>query len=111
MKKVKMLVNTAYKGPRKEGDIVSVPDDFAERWVKNHIAVAYESDSEVEGAAESGITETVSEDEVEVESGDESSLSEMSAKELYALCKEKGIEADAKKSKEYYLDKLEGKNE
>ena len=109
MKKVKLLVNTAYKGPRKEGDIVSVPDDFAERWVKNHIAVAYESDSEVEAAAESGITETVSEDEVE--SSDESSLSEMSAKELYALCKEKGIEADAKKSKEYYLDKLEGKNE
>lgn len=111
MKKVKLLVNTAYKGPRKEGDIVSVPDDFAERWVKNHIAVAYESASEVEEAAESGITETVSEGEVEVESGDESSLSEMSAKELYALCKEKGIEADAKKSKEYYLDKLEGKNE
>ena len=109
MKKVKLLVNTAYKGPRKEGDIVSVPDDFAERWVKNHIAVAYESASEVEEAAESGIIETVSEDEVE--SGDESSLSEMSAKELYALCKEKGIEADAKKSKEYYLDKLEGKNE
>lgn len=111
MKKVKLLVNTAYKGPRKEGDIVSVPDDFAERWVKNHIAAAYESASEVEEAAESGITETGSEDEVEVESGDESSLSEMSAKELYALCKEKGIEADAKKSKEYYLDKLEGKNE
>ena len=38
MKKVKFITDTAYQGPRKEGDIVDVPDDFADRWVKNGIA-------------------------------------------------------------------------
>ena len=89
MKKVKLLVNTAYQGPRKEGDVVSVPDDFAHRWVKNGIA-EYTS-------------EQVEEEPVKEEGTD---YSTMSAKELYALCKEKGLDVEAKKSKEYYIEKL-----
>lgn len=89
MIKVKMLVNTAYQGPRKEGDIIPVPEDFARRWVKNGIA-------EFAGAQE------VEQAEVE-EAVDYSS---MTAKELYELCKSQGIEVEAKKSKEYYIEKL-----
>ena len=56
MLKVRFMVNTAYKHPRKEED----KHDY----------------------------------------------SDMNAKDLYALCKQKGIEVEAKRSKEYYLEKL-----
>lgn len=94
MTKVKLLVNTAYQGPRKEGDVINVPDDFAHRWIKNKIA------------------EPVVEDEVDVEPEVEEipeaevSYEDMNAKQLYALCKEKGLDVEAKKSKEYYIEKL-----
>ena len=94
MKKVKMLVSTAYQGPRKEGEVISVPDDFAARWVKNKIAAYVEEVAEVESEQKS----------VEGESVDE--LESKNAKELYALCKEQGIEVEAKKSKEYYIEQL-----
>lgn len=101
MKKVKLLVNTAYQGPRKEGDVISVPDDFAARWVKNGIAVLAEEVEETEDVEEV-VEEEVQEEEVE-ETPD---YSGMNAKELYAICKEKGIEVEPKQSKEYYLEKL-----
>lgn len=94
MKKVKMLVSTAYQGPRKEGEVISVPDDFAARWVKNKIAAYVEEVAEVESEQKS----------VEGEAADE--LESKNAKELYALCKEQGIEVEAKKSKEYYIEQL-----
>ena len=87
--KVEMLVDTAYQGPRKEGDIISVPEDFAYRWVKNGIARL------VEGAGN---------DEGEKVPANYESLS---AKKLYELCQERGIEVEAKKSKAYYIEKLE----
>lgn len=109
--KVKMLVNTAYQGPRKEGDVVTVPEDFAKRWVKNGIA-EYANGQEVnepEATEEPEVVdvqETV-EDEVVAEAVEGSTDYEsMNAKELYALCKEKGIDVEPKKSKEYYLEKL-----
>ena len=37
---------------------------------------------------------------------DKHDYSDMNAKDLYALCKQKGIEVEAKRSKEYYLEKL-----
>ena len=94
MKKVKMLVSTAYQGPRKEGEVISVPDDFAARWVKNKIAAYVEEVAEVESEQKSVEGEVVDE------------LESKNAKELYALCKEQGIEVEAKKSKEYYIEQL-----
>lgn len=104
MKKVKLLVNTAYQGPRKEGDVIPVPDDFAHRWVNNGIAEYYNGNDAVNEG------DTLPEQEVDVKSEEqetaENGLSKMSAKDLYALCKEKGLDVEAKKGKEYYIEKL-----
>lgn len=102
MRKVKFLVNTAYQGPRKEGEVLSVPDDFAARWVKNGIA-AYVGGNEpatIEEEVPVPVEEAVAEDAT-IED-----YSTMSAKDLYALCKDKGIDVEAKKGKEYYIEKL-----
>lgn len=117
--KVKMLVNTAYQGPRKEGDVISVPEDFAKRWVKNGIAAYVQAEQETD-EPETPVDETPETDDVqgqadettedgtapEESTDDKSDYESMSAKELYALCKEKGIDVEAKKSKEYYIEKL-----
>ena len=104
--KVKMLVNTAYQGPRKEGDVISVPEDFAKRWVKNGIA-AYAQEVHETDEPETPVDETTEDCTVTEESTDDKpDYESMSAKELYALCKEKGIDVEAKKSKEYYIEKL-----
>ena len=117
--KVKMLVNTAYQGPRKEGDVISVPEDFAKRWVKNGIA-AYVHEEQETDEPETPVDETPETDDAqeqtdettedgtaqEESTDDKSDYESMSAKELYALCKEKGIDVEAKKSKEYYIEKL-----
>lgn len=101
MKKVKLLINTAYKGPRKEGDVLPVPEDFAKRWVKNGIAeYVNEEISDEISSEEPAITEEPAVTEEVVD------YSEMTAKDLYALCKEKGLEVEAKKGKEYYIEKL-----
>lgn len=116
--KVKMLVDTAYEGPRKEGDVISVPEDFAHRWVKNKIAELVEvedtdeddditdngeengSESEGDAGNEDGFEE-INEDEVP-----DFDYESLTAKELYELCQKKGIEVEAKKSKAYYIEKL-----
>ena len=102
--KVRLLVNTAYQGPKREGEEVLVPEDFAARWVKNKIAVYVEQEV---------VEEEISEDSVPVEDeADEvvekpaNDFESMSAKELYALCKEKGLDVEAKKNKAYYVEKL-----
>lgn len=114
-----MLVNTAYQGPRKEGDVISVPEDFAKRWVKNGIAAYVQAEQETD-EPETPVDETPETDDVQgqadetTEDGtapegstdDKPDYESMSAKELYALCKEKGIDVEAKKSKEYYIEKL-----
>lgn len=95
MRKVKMLVDTAYKGPVKAGEEINVPDDFANRWVKNKIAVLVEEEKEevVEGT-------TDADDVAEID------YSSMKVKELYDLCVERGIEVEVKQPKQYYIDKL-----
>lgn len=108
MKKVKFLTDTAYQGPRKTGEIVNVPDDFAARWQKNGIAEIV-SEAEVETTkAEEKPAEPVVE-EPEVVATPATDYSNMNAKELYTLCKESGIEVEAKKAKEYYIEKLTAK--
>lgn len=99
MKRVKFLVGTAYKGPRKEGEVISVPDDFANRWVKNGIAMLIGEEPSVEKVVD---TETPS----EITETNIADYENMSPKDLYALCKDKGIDVEAKKSKEYYIEKL-----
>ena len=109
--KVKMLVNTAYQGPRKEGDVIFVPEDFANRWVKNGIAelvcddvsgnndVTNDANDSNEPEGTGDVTEGNKDDSVV-------DYTSMSAKDLFAACKEKGIDVEAKKSKEYYIEKL-----
>ena len=104
MLKVRFLVNTAYQGPRKEGEEIYVPEDFASRWAKNSIA---EIVTEDEKSDQHDVPEEVVADEEEAaKDEDKHDYSDMNAKDLYALCKQKGIEVEAKKSKEYYLEKL-----
>ena len=103
MLKVRFLVNTAYQGPRKEGEEIYVPEDFASRWAKNSIA---EIVTEGEKPDKNDVHEEVVADEAPAEEDDKNDYSDMNAKDLYALCKQKGIEVEAKRSKEYYLEKL-----
>lgn len=103
--KVKLLVSTAYQGPRKEGDIVLVPEDFASRWVKNKIAVLV-PEEDIEEDKEDITQEIENETEVTDEVTETIDYTTMKAKELYDLCVEKGIDVEAKKSKEYYIEKL-----
>lgn len=103
-KLVQLLVNTAYKGPRKEGDVFPVPDDFASRWVKNGIAIYAEEKPNEDKTPDEPRTPDTLDEEPKVEKPDYSS---MSAKDLYALCKERGIEVEAKQSKEYYIGKIQ----
>lgn len=103
MLKVRFLVNTAYQGPRKEGEEIYVPEDFASRWAKNSIA---EIVTEDEKSDQHDVPEEVVADEAPDEEEDKHDYSDMNAKDLYALCKQKGIEVEAKRSKEYYLEKL-----
>lgn len=90
--KVKLLVNTAYNGPKKKGDEFDVPEAIANRWVKNKIAEVIEEDVPVGDPV--------------VEPDEDVDYASMNAKELYLVCKEKGLEVEAKKSKEYYLEML-----
>ena len=104
MLKVRFLVNTAYQGPRKEGEEIYVPEDFASRWAKNSIA---EIVTEGEKSDQHDVPEeAVADDEEAAKDEDKHDYSDMNAKDLYALCKQRGIEVEAKKSKEYYLEKL-----
>ena len=91
--KVKMLVSTAYQGPRKEGEIVTVPEDFAHRWVKNKIAELVGEVPEESEVPEAVEEETV--EEVVEEPAAEDKYASMTAKELYELCQENGIEVEA----------------
>ena len=106
MKRVKFLTDTAYQGPRREGDEINVPDDFALRWEKNGIAkimgdeyITKEEHEDTEVEDKETTNEVVSEEEVE-------DFTNMNAKELFAKCKERGLEVEAKKSREYYIEKL-----
>lgn len=79
---VKLLTQTRYKGDTIFPDTeINVDDKTALRWEKSKIASIIKGNSG-------------------------SPLEQMSAKELYALCLEKGIEVAEKQKKEVYLDLL-----
>ena len=109
MLKVRFLVNTAYQGPRKEGEEIYVPEDFASRWAKNSIAEIVtegEKSDQHDVTEEEVVADEAPDEEEAVKEEDNHDYSNMNAKDLYALCKQKGIEVEAKRSKEYYLEKL-----
>ena len=81
--KVKMLVNTNYKGFRQIDEEIEVPEEVAIRWINKNIAV------EVEELMEVG-----------------TSFDKMSVKQLYKMCIEQGLDVKQKQSKEYYIDEL-----
>lgn len=75
---VKMLVSTVFGGSRLHpGDVIGVMGDVAERWAKR------------------GIAELIAQD-----------ITKLSAKQLYSLCKERGIDAEPKLQKADYLELL-----
>ena len=111
MKKVdvKMLVATAFNGPKKPGDIISVPEATAKRWAKLGIAEIIDVVEEDEVVEEEVVEADVEETEEElVQAVDYES---MPGKALFDLCKEKGIEVEARQPKAYYIEKLTAKVE
>ena len=86
--KVKMLVNTNYKGFRQIDEEIEVPKEVAIRWVTKGIA-AYVEEVEEEEIMEIGTT-----------------FENMSVKQLYKICIKQGLDVEPKRSKEYYIDEL-----
>lgn len=106
MKNVKMLVNTIYDGPIKAGEIIAIPDDYAERWNANGIATIL-GDSDIVDSEEPDEEESDSHDEEEVtQEFTKEDYEKMSGKELFALCKGRGLEVEAKQPKAVYIDAL-----
>lgn len=101
---VKMLVSTAFDGPKKPGDELLVPEDTANRWAKLGIAEIIGKVEDVEDEVE---TEDLEAEEVE----EEIDYNSMTGKALFELCKERGIEVEAKQPKTYYIEKLTNKEE
>jgi hypothetical protein len=93
-----MLVDTAYMGSRRAGDIIEVPDDFAFRWTKNRIAEYVIEKSTEDKEEETGAPEGFL-DESET-------LEKMTSKELYGLCIERAIEVEPKMPKAHYIELL-----
>lgn len=90
--KVKMLTQTFWNGVRRIDDEVTVDSETGQRWIDKGIASFVES---------TPIAKTSEEEEVDgIYAGKK-------AKELYDLCVERGIPAEAKKAITYYVDLLE----
>lgn len=91
---VKMLEQTHYGKTLFPDDVVKVDNETGLRWIGNGIAEVVESDDTIESA---DVSETV----------DDGTYASKDAKALYALCKERNIDAEARKSKEHYIELLE----
>lgn len=104
---VRMLVSTAYDGPKKPGDELFVPEDTANRWAKLGIAEIIGKEVEDDDVEDEVETEELETEEVE----DEIDYNSMTGKALFELCKERGIEVEAKQPKAYYIEKLTNKEE
>lgn len=77
--KVKMLKTTSYQGLRKIGEVEEVPVEVANRWLAKGIAVTM-------------VDEIVANAPVEAEIPSFEGYEDKSPKELFALCKARGIE-------------------
>lgn len=99
MNKVRILVQTRYDGPKFPGDEVEVDNATAKRWCNNGIAeiievVEDETPEEIVGQDNTNTEETPT------------SYDELTAKQLYELCVEKGIEVEPKQAKQVYIELL-----
>lgn len=90
-----MNTQTFFNGYKFPGEEHEVPADTARRWVKKGIA-SFAEDQDI-----NEVDQEVMDDVNPVDS-----YKGMKAKELYDLCAERGIEAEVKQSKEYYIEKL-----
>ena len=88
--KVKLKTNTCFSGRTlKIGETIEIKDEIAARWFKI------------------GIAEIIEEKPVEVETENgEVDITKLSAKKLYQLCIEEGLEVEKQKPKQYYIDQL-----
>ena len=84
---VQMISSTHYGKPLQPGDMVEVNETIAKRWEKAKIAIVVEQPKT------------------------EKALEDMTAKELFELCVERGFEVEPKKGKAYYLEFLKEDNE
>ncbi len=92
--KVRMLKDTNYMGFKPVGSEPEVDNSIGLRWINKGIAepiVAEERKKDIGGDA-----------------GDDSpsKYAGMSAKELYAVCKERELDVEARRSKDYYIHAL-----
>ena len=122
--KIKMLVNTVFGGKRlTEGDEVVVAEKIARMWIARGLALPVEEakngqppiKDDTEGTTPDDGTTPPAEDDTEADGDaegedeeEEIDLTSKTAKELYEMCIEKGLEAEPKKSKDYYINLLKG---
>lgn len=85
MAKVRMLVTTNYKGLKEKEKEYVVDDKVAIRWQNNNIATMVEDTEEEDN---------------------ELDYSTMKVKQLFALCKERGLEVEPKQDAEVYINAL-----
>lgn len=122
---VRMLKYTRFEGIRVVGEIYGdLPKDVENRWIKNGIAELVEIEvakvdcedgncilPELQDLPETNAEVVSPEVEVvedgEEESDDEVRLKDLSAKQLFRRCKEKGIDVEPKMDREHYIDLLE----
>lgn len=98
--KVKMLTQTRFEGKvLMLGDEIEVNDKIASRWGRAHIAAILPND--VHDAPVAVAAGTAAADEHH-----EKALADMTAKELYKLCIEKGLEVAEKQPKDVYIELL-----
>lgn len=130
--KIKMNTTTAYNGARRKGQTFDVPNEIplpvVKRWVSRGICEVIEGTLDIDKKIisskpienteptdiEVAVLETSENEKVvsqKKEVGDKASdatsqYESMKAKELYALCKDRGLDVEAKRESQYYIDKL-----
>jgi hypothetical protein len=81
-----MVTDTNYNGFKKAGEVHSLPAEIEKRWVTNGIAEYVEEEKEGEQTPD---------------------YSKMKVKELYVLCRSRGLDVEPKQPAEFYVSKLQ----
>lgn len=110
---VQLIKATIFGKPFRAGELVEVPNQTASRWVKNGIAVLAEEvykEYEQETSKPTLINEEDLDNEEDLKSDSDVEeiipYKDMSAKDLYKECIKKGLEAEVRQTREYYLELL-----
>lgn len=106
---VVMLTQTNYKGRTlKKDQVVMIDETVADRWMNRNIAAL--SDEEPSDVIDEPKKDNPLVDPEKTTEDDPVATGKyvgMKAKELYALCKDRNIEAEARQPDEYYIGLLE----